>query len=217
MSSIHIKNVPIEDVKRIIKKHAATIYRNITLPPGRLEFLEAFSKILSLTGNELDAQFANEMISYYSYDANVIYIFNKNNICSLYAEWMNEDAAEALSDRFANWFPKGSVLLAYTASDYIVFEICAGAGTALAVTAFRSGDEAYYANENDVADFMETDSPYIRNRFNNKVFTFSSCDELLKGTLEPRYLWDFEEAKPYCEAFRFRNIRAAKNENQDNK
>lgn len=217
MSSIHIKNVPIEDVKRIIKKHAATIYRNITLPPGRLEFLEAFSKILSLTGNERDAQYANAILSQYSYDANVICIFNENNICSLYAEWMNEDAAEALSDRFANWFPKGSVLLAYTASDYIVFEICAGAGTALAVTAFRSGDEAYYANENDVADFMETDSPYIRNRFNNKVFTFSSCDELLKGTLEPRYLWDFEEAKPYCEAFRFRNIRAAKGENQDNK
>ena len=87
----------------------------------------------------------------------------------------------------------------------------------MAVTDFRSGDEAYYANENDVADFMETDSPYIRNRFNNKVFTFSSCDELLKGTLEPRYLWDFEEAKPYCEAFRFRNIIAAKGENQDNK
>lgn len=217
MSSIHIKNVPIEDVKRIIKKHAATIYRNITLPSGSLELLDAFSKIWSLTGNERDAQFANTILSQYSYDANVIYIFNENNICSLYAEWMNEDAAEALSDRFANWFPKGSVLLAYTASDYIVFEICAGAGTALAVTAFRSGDEAYYANENDVADFMETDSPYIRNRFNNKVFTFSSCDELLKGTLEPRYLWDFEEAKPYCEAFRFRNIRAAKGENQDNK
>lgn len=217
MSSIHIKNVPIEDVKRIIKKHAATIYRNITLPPGSLELLDVFSKIWYSTGNERDAQYANAILSQYSYDANVIYIFNKNNICSLYAEWMNEDAAEALSDRFANWFPKGSVLLAYTASDYIVFEICAGAGTALAVTAFRSGDEAYYANENDVADFMETDSPYIRNRFNNKVFTFSSCNELLKGTLEPRYLWDFEETKPYCEAFRFRNIRAAKNENQDNK
>lgn len=63
MSSIHIKNVTIEDVKRIIKKHAATIYRNITLPPGRLEFLEAFSKILSLTGNERDAQYANAILS----------------------------------------------------------------------------------------------------------------------------------------------------------